>query len=221
MRPVLPLLLVSALLVVSGCAAYRSHRVFVTGYRLQQLPSDWRQAPLALYRVPLSASELSLERASASSMEDDGPVEDALRKAGFLGGRITEPTGLVVLWRVGRQVLPESPRMPSRTDIPVMPSLLPEGPDKPLSNSAVESAREASRPPAAVSSGLETLALEITIVDRRGKGIPEVLRGRCVLRASDQRLAEALGFAARRMLQGVPEKGSIRFDEEVGSLAPR
>ena len=218
MRCALIVVLISGFMVVSGCAAYRSRSVFVTGYRLQQLPSDWRQAPLALHRVPDAASDLSVRGGGASSGEEDDVVEDALRKAGFLGGRITEPTGLVVLWRVGSRVLPESPKVPAQTDIPVMPSLVPDGPDRPLSNAAVESAREASRPPVEASTGLETFAVEITIVDRRQKGIPEVLRGRCVVRASDRRLEGALGFAARRILQGVPDQGSVRFDEEVGSL---
>jgi hypothetical protein len=220
MRP-LVLVLLSGLLAVSGCAAYRSHGVFVTGYRLQQLPPDWGRAPLALFQIPESASPFSTKSVTASSAQQDGPVEDALRRAGFLGGRIPDPTGLVVLWRVSRQVLPESPRVPSQTGVPVMPSLLPEDSEKMLSNAAVESAREAARPPAEARSGLETFSLEITIVDRRQKEIPEVLRGRCVLRASDRRLDEALGFAAGRILRGVPEQGSVRFDEEVGSIAPR
>ncbi len=220
-RPCLILVLVSGFLAVSGCAAYRSHGVFVTGYRLQQLPSDWRQAPLALFQIPESAPELSIGKGTVSSTQEDGPVEDALRRAGFLGGRITEPTGLVVLWRVSRQVLPESPRVPPEAGIPVLPPLLPGGPDKPLSDAAVESAREASRPPAEASSGLETFSLEITIVDRRETGIPEVLRGRCVLRASDLRLHEPLAFAAERILKGVPEQGSVRFDEEVGAIGAR
>lgn len=220
MRSCLVLVILCGLLAATGCAAYRSHGVFVTGYRLQQLPSDWRRAPLALFRVPGSAPELGIGSGTSSSAQEDGPVEDALRKAGFLGGRITEPTGLVVLWRIHRQVLPESARVPSDAGIPVMPSLLPDGPDKPLSNAAVESARESERPPAEARSGLETFSLEITIVDRRQKEIPEVLRGRCVLRASDRRLDEALGFAAGRILRGVAEQGSVRFDEEVGSIAP-
>ncbi len=223
MRSVLALVLVSGLLALSGCAAYRSHGVFVTGYRVGNLPSDWRQAPIALFEVRNPDLALALAQATsvASGSSEDQPVEDALRGAGFLGGRIQEPSGLVVLWRVDRRVLSSRPRVPAEIGLPVQPSLLPETVARPPASPAVESAREGDRPPAEAISGLETFSLEISIVDRRETGIPEVFRGRCVLRAPEGRLEAAAAVAARRIFKGFPEDGSVRFDEEVGLVEAR
>lgn len=221
MRSVLALVLVSGLLALAGCAAYRSHDVFVTGYRVGNLPSDWRKAPIALFEVRNPDLALAQATSVASGSSEDQPVEDALRDAGFLGGRIQEPSGLVVLWRVDRRVLSSRPRLPAEIGLPVQPSLLPETVARPPASPAVESAREGDQPPAEAVSGLETFSLEISIVDRRETGIPEVFQGRCRLRASDGRLAEAAAFAARRIFKGFPEDGSVRFEEEVRSLGGR
>lgn len=221
MRSALALVLVSALLAASGCAAYRSQGVFVTGYRIANLPADWRQAPIALFEVRDPDPVLSRATYEPSSRSEDQPVEDALRSAGFLGGRIQDPSGLVVLWRVDRRVLSSRPRVPAEVGLPVQPPLLAATPTQPLSSTAVEAAREGDRPPVDATSGLETYSLEISIVDLRQTGIPEVFRGRCVLRAPDRRLVEAAGFAARRIFEGFPEVGSVQFDQEVGTLTVR
>lgn len=221
MRSALALVLVSGLLVFSGCAAYRSHGIFVSGYRVGNLPSDWRQAPIALFEVRDPEPVLSRATPEPSSQSDGQPVEDALRGAGFLGGRIQDPSGLVVLWRVDRRVLSSRPRVPAEVGLPVQPSLLAATPTPPVSSTAVDAAREEDRPPVDAASGLEAYSLEISIVDRRQTGIPEVFRGRCVLRAPDRRLAEAAGYAARRIFEGFPEVGSVQFDQEVGALTVR
>lgn len=221
MQSVLALGLVSGLLALSGCAAYRSRGVFVTGYRVGNLPLDWRQAPIALFEVRDPERVLSRATPELSSRSEDQPVEDALRGAGFVGGRIQDPLGLVVLWRVDRRVLSSRSRVPAEVGLPVQPSLLATTLTRPLSSTAVEAAREGDQPPVDAASGVETYSLEISIVDRRQTGIPEVFRGRCVLRAPDRRLVEAAGFAARRIFEGFPEVGSVQFDQEVGALTGR
>lgn len=192
----------------------------MTGHRVGNLPSDWRQAPIALFEVRDPEPGLSRATPEPSGRSEDQPVEDALRGAGFLGGRIQDPSGLVVLWRVDRRVLSSHPRVPAEVGLPVQPSLLATTPTRPVSSTAVEAARKGDRPPVGAVSGVETDSLEISIVDRRQTGIPEVFRGRCVLRAPDRRLAEPAGFPARRIFEGFPEVGNVQFDQEVGSLRP-
>lgn len=221
MRSALTLVLVSGLLVLSGCAAYRSHGCFVTGYRIGNLPPDWRKAPIALFEVRDPEPVLARATTEPSCRTGDQPVEDALRGAGFLGGRIQDPSGLVVLWRVDRRVLSSRPRVPAEVGLPVQPPLLAATPTRAVSSTAVETAREGDRPPVEAGSGLETFSLEISILDRRQEGIPEVFRGRCGVRAPDRRIADAAGFAARRIFEGFPEEVSVRFDQEVGSLTAR
>lgn len=210
------ILLVSFLTIsATGCLTPRIDTFFVQGSRLQSMPADWRGCSYSIHQF--RGKEGSVEERVYSDV-----LGTAMQGAGFAGTRNDSTKGLVVFWSFANDVENhEIHGYQSQTTgggINVSPFSVTSTDGSTTGTVVTRAPVETQWTPTTTVHALTAFHLQIVILDGRQESLPELFRGRCLIKAIDQPVGTPFKFAAETILDRFPGAPSSTFNFEVAKL---